>query len=117
MAKKSKEPSESGSVPHASREDLQAFLRDVAKVQKSFTHDYVVVRQQALRAYLNKHYDRKTLQGFMLRAYGDAFKSPSQKLGTAKAPSGDRPRTGTKKPAGGERTRRPGYKKSRRRPR
>jgi hypothetical protein len=110
--KEPKEPSESVPVPQASRKDLQDFLSDVKKAQERIKDDDVLVRQQALRAYLNEHYDPKTLQGFMLRAYGDALKSPSQKLGTAKAPSGDRPRTRTRKT--GRRGKAHARKKSRR---
>jgi hypothetical protein len=100
MAKQPKEPEqplESDSVPQASRKDFQDFLNGVKKAQEKIKDDDVLVRQQALRAYLNEHYDPKTLGSFLLRAYGDALKSPSQKLGTAKAPSGDRTRTRTKK--------------------
>src|SRR5215813_11744517 len=100
MAKKPREPeepTESVSVSPASRKNLQDFLSDVKKAQDKIKDDDVLVRQQALRAYLAEHYDRKTLQGLLLRAYGDALKSPSQKLGTAKAPSGDRSRTGAGK--------------------
>src|SRR5215471_8478917 len=96
MAKKPgkpEEPTESNSVQPASRKDLQDFLSDVKKAQDKIKDDDVLVRQQALRAYLAEHYDRKTLQGLLLRSYGDALKSPSQKLGTAKAPT--RTRTGT----------------------
>lgn len=89
---------------------MQDFLSDVKEAQDKIKDDDVLVRQQALRAYLAEHYDRKTLQGLLLRAYGDALKSPSQKLGTAKAPSGDRTRT--RKAERGGKTRR---KKSRRR--
>jgi hypothetical protein len=110
MAKKPrepKEPIESNSVPQASREALQDFLSDVKEAQDKIKDDDVLVRQQALRAHLAE-YDRKTLQGLLLRAYGDALKSPSQKLGTAKAPT--RTRTGAAERGG--KTRR---KKSRRR--
>ena len=111
MAKKPREPeepTESVSVSPASRKDLHDFLSDVKKAQDKIKDDDVLVRQQALRAYLAEHYDRKTLQGLLLRSYGDALKSPSQKLGTAKAPT--RIRTGTAERGG--KTRR---KKSRRR--
>jgi hypothetical protein len=110
--KEPKEPTESNSVPHASREALQDFLSDVKEAQDKIKDDDVLVRQQALRAHLAENYDRKTLQSLLLRAYGDALKSPSQKLGTAKAPSGDRPRTRTGTAKRGGKTRR---KKSRRR--
>jgi len=107
MAKQPKEPEEPfkrDSVPQASRKELQDFLSDVKEAQDRNKDDDVLVRQQALRTYLSEHYDRKTLQGFLLRAYGDALKSPSQKLGTAKPPSVDRPRTRTEH---GGKTRRP----------
>jgi hypothetical protein len=110
--KEPKEPTESSSVPQASRKELNDFFSDVKKAQDRNRDDDVLVRQQALRAYLAEHYDRKTLQGLLLRAYGDALKSPSQKLGTAKAPSGDRQRTRTER---GGKTRRRARKKSRRR--
>ena len=110
MAKQPKEPTESNSVPQASRKELDDFFSDVKKAQDRSKDDDVLVRQQALRAYLAEHYDRKALQGLLLRAYGDALKSPSQKLGNAKAPSGDRTRT--RKAERGGKTRR---KKSRRR--
>jgi len=111
MAKKPREPeepAESHSVSPANRKNLQDFLSDVKKAQDKIKDDDVLVRQQALRAYLAEHYDRKTLQGLLLRSYGDALKSPSQKLGTAKAPTPTR--TGTAERGG--KTRR---KKSRRR--
>ena len=113
MAKQPKEPFKRDSVPQASRKELQDFLSDVKEAQDRNKDDDVLVRQQALRTYLSEHYDRKTLQGFLLRAYGDALKSPSQKLGTAKAPSGDRTRT--RKAERGGKTRRRTRKKSRRR--
>jgi hypothetical protein len=111
MAKKPREPeepTESVSVSPASRKNLHDFLSNVKKAQDRNKDDDVLVRQQALRAYLAEHYDRKTLQALLLRAYGDALKSPSQKLGTAKAPKPTR--TGTAERGG--KTRR---KKSRRR--
>src|SRR5690242_10494776 len=95
MAKQPKEPFERDSVPQVSRKDFQDFLSGVKETLDRNKDDNVLVRQQALRTYLSEHYDRQTLQGFLLRAYGDALKSPSQKLGTAKAPSGDRPPTRT----------------------
>jgi hypothetical protein len=107
MAKQPKEPEEpfeSDSVPQASREDFQDFLSRVKKAQESIKDDDVLVRQQALRAYLGEHYDAKTLGSFLLRAYGDALKSPSQKLGTAKAPPDERPRTRTRKAERGGKT-------------
>ena len=116
MAKKPREPeepTESNSVQAASRKDLHDFLSDVKEAQDKIKDDDVLVRQQALRAHLAENYDRKTLQGLLLRAYGDALKSPSQKLGTAKAPSGDRTRT--RKAERGRKTRRRARKKSRRR--
>ena len=106
--KEPQEPTESNSVPQVSRKELNDFFSDVKKAQDRNKDDDVLVRQQALRAYLAEHYDRKTLQGLLLRSYGDALKSPSQKLGTAKAPT--RTRTGTAERGG--KTRR---KKSRRR--
>ena len=115
MAKKPREPeepTESNSVQAASRKDLHDFLSDVKKAQDKIKDDDVLVRKQALRAHLAENYDRKTLQGLLLRAYGDALKSPSQKLGTAKAASGDRQRTRTGTAKRGGKTRR---KKSRRR--
>src|SRR5215470_10865395 len=106
--KEPQEPTESNFVPQASRKELNDFFSDVKKAQDRNKDDDVLVRQQALRAYLAEHYDPKMLQGLLLRAYGDALKSPSQKLGTAKAPT--RTRTGTAERGG--KTRR---KKSRRR--
>lgn len=110
-----KEPSEISSVPQASRKELNDFFSDVKKAQDRNKDTDVLVRQQALRAYLAEHYDRKALQGLLLRAYGDGLKSPSQKLGTAKAPSGDRPGTRTRKAERGGKTGRRAGKKSRRR--
>ena len=114
MAKQPKEPkapTESNSVPHASRKDLQDFLSGVKKAQDRNEDDDVLVRQHALRIYLQEHYDRKMLQSLLLRAYGDALKSPSQKLGTAKAPPGDRLRTLPGKAERGGKTRRRTRKK------
>jgi len=110
-----KEPSEISSVPQASRKELNDFFSDVKRAQDKNKDSDVLVRQQALRAYLAEHYDRKALQGLLLRAYGDALKSPSQKLGTAKAPSGDRPGTRTRKAERGGKTGRRTRKKTRRR--
>ena len=114
MAKQPKEPkapTESNSVPHASRKDLQDFLSGVKKAQDRNEDDDVLVRQHALRIYLQEHYDRKMLQSLLLRAYGDALKSPSQKLGTTKTPSGDRPRTRTRDAERGGKARRRARKK------
>src|SRR5436190_24028738 len=91
--KEPKEPTESNSVPQASRRELNDFFSDVKKAQDRNKDDDVLVRQQALRTYLAEHDDRKTLQSLLLRAYGDALKSTSQTLGTAKATTDDRTRT------------------------
>lgn len=98
----------------ASRERLNAFLEGVAKLQMKIEDEEPVKQQEALRSYLQQ-FDRRELQGLMGRAFADALKSPSQKLGTAKPPSTGVPRAKKTKPAvqSGER---PASKKTRSRP-
>jgi hypothetical protein len=72
----------------ASREQLNAFLNELAAVNKSNEHEDKAQQNEAVRYFLQK-FDRKTREQLIGRAYIDALKSPHQKLGTAKPPSDD----------------------------
>jgi hypothetical protein len=73
----------------ASRDELNAFLEPLTTLKKG---------DEAIRSYLQQ-FSRKELQTLMGRAFADALKSPSQKLGTAKPPSAEQPPAVKKKPA------------------
>ena len=85
----------------ASRDELIAFLEPLAALRDKSA--------EGIRPYILQ-FDRQTLQAFMGRAFADALKSPSQKLGTAKPPSAEAPpatkrRTATRKPRDPRRSR------------
>jgi len=96
MAKKSKSLADSARPPLASRSKLNRFLAGVAKLRERVKHLEPVQQHQALRTYLQENTSRRQREQLFGRAFADALKSPSQKLGTAKAPSGGRAR-GSKK--------------------
>jgi len=73
----------------ASRDELNAFLEPLTTLKKG---------DEAIRSYLQQ-FNPKELQMLMSRAFADALKSPSQKLGTAKPPSAEPPPAVKKKPA------------------
>jgi hypothetical protein len=79
----------------ASREELNFFLGKLSAFKKKVEKEDKTRQQELLRVYLQQ-FDRSKLQELMGRAFADAMKSPSQKLGTAKPPSGARPFEGRK---------------------
>ena len=87
MARKSKTAPDSGHPPLATRRELNAFLAGVAKVRESVKDLTPVEQAEALRAYVQKNASRAEQRRLFGRAFADALKSPSQKLGTAKAPA------------------------------
>jgi hypothetical protein len=76
----------------ATRRELNAFLAGVAKVRESVKDLTPVEQEEALRAYVHKNASRAKQRRLFGRAFADALKSPSQKLGTAKAPAEPRGR-------------------------
>jgi len=80
----------------ASREELNFFLDKLSAFKKKVEKEDKARQQELLRVYLQQ-FDRSKLQELMGRAFADAMKSPSQKLGIAKPPSaGARPGEGKK---------------------
>lgn len=95
----------------ASREELNSFLERLSAFKKKVEDKDKAKQQELIRVYLQQ-FDRSKLQELMGRAFADAMKSPSQKLGTAKPPSaGTRPAEG--KP-GAKRKKRPNKNRPRR---
>ena len=87
MARQSKSSS-AGSHPQlASRRELNEFLEGIAKLRERVQDLAPAEQERALRAYILKNASREEQQRLFGRAFADALKSPSQKLGTAKAPS------------------------------
>ena len=82
----------------ASREELNSFLDKLEAFKKKTKHEDKARQQEAIRSYLQQ-FERSDLQGLMGRAFADAMKSPSQKLGTAKPPSAEAQPGGGGKPA------------------
>jgi len=78
----------------ASRDELNAFLDRLAILKKDIEDD--TKQREAIRSYLQQ-FDRQKLERLMGRAFADALKSPSQKLGTAKPPSSEKRKPATKK--------------------
>jgi hypothetical protein len=88
MAKRQSRPSSNPERKKiASRRELNAFLGKLAKLQPPVDDDEETDRQDAIRSSLQQ-IDRQTFQSLIARAYADALKSPGQKLGTARPPSG-----------------------------
>jgi anti-sigma factor RsiW len=87
----------------ASRNELNAFLDQLTTLKESSRHEEAINQREAVRTYLQR-FDRQQLQRLIGRAFADALKSPSQKLGTAKPPSaspaaqGKRATKGKKRP-------------------
>jgi hypothetical protein len=84
---RSKTPPDSGQPPLAGRSELNAFLAGVAKLRERVKDLQTAEQEQALRTYVQKNASRAKQQRLFGRAFADALKSPSQKLGTAKAPA------------------------------
>jgi len=83
----------------ASREELNSFLGRLEAFKKKAMHEDKAKQQEVIRSYLQQ-FDRSYLRGLMGRAFADAMKSPSQKLGTAKPPSAEvQPGEGRKRAA------------------
>jgi hypothetical protein len=72
----------------ASREELNSFLDGLEAFKKKARNEDKAKQQEGIRSYLQQ-FERSYLQGLMGRAFADAMKSPSQKLGTAKPPSAE----------------------------
>jgi hypothetical protein len=99
----------------ASREELNRFLAKLAKLQPRDKEEEEEEREQAIRSSLGR-IKRRELQRLMGRAFADALKSPSQKLGTAKPPlDGRAPTKKTEPEAEGKKRRGSAKKQSRRR--
>ena len=96
----------------ASREELNSFLGKLSAFKKKVEDKDKAKQQELIRGFLQQ-FDRSKLQELMGRAFADAMKSPSQKLGTAKPPSaGTRP--GEERKPGAKRKRRPNKGRPRR---
>jgi hypothetical protein len=84
MARHSKSTPERGPSALASRRELNEFLEGIKELRERVPLED---QDQALRAYILKNATREQQQRLFGRAFVDALKSPSQKLGTAKAPA------------------------------
>jgi hypothetical protein len=93
----------------ASRDELNTFLTKLAKVKTKVEDEDETGRHEAIRSCLQQT-DRQQLQRLVGRAFADALKSPSQKLGTAKPPSSQAARAKKVKPAAESKKRRPSNK-------
>src|SRR5215813_3371559 len=83
----------------ASREELNLFLGKLSAFKKRVEDEDKAKQQELIRGFLQQ-FDRSKLQELMGRAFTDAMKSPSQKLGTAKPPSAEvQPGEGRKRAA------------------
>jgi hypothetical protein len=87
MARQSKSSPASGRPPLASRRELNEFLEGIEKLRERVQDLAPAEQEQALRAYVLKNASREQQQRLFGRAFADALKSPTQKLGTAKAPA------------------------------
>lgn len=94
----------------ATRDELNAFFARLGSLKKVINHEEGIKQREAIRSYL-RQFDRQELQRLMGRAFADALKSPSQKLGTARPPS-DAPHANKKQPAA-NRNERPNKKRRR----
>ena len=95
----------------ASREELNSFLNRLEAFKKKAKPEDAARQQEVIRSFL-RQFARSDLQGLMGRAFADAMKSPSQKLGTAKPPSAKAQPGEGGKPAA-KRKRRPNKKRRR----
>jgi hypothetical protein len=88
MAKSKSASPTARSTKLADREELQKFLSGLEEVRKEHADDPKIEQDQATLSYFAK-FKRTKLKQLMGRAFVDALKSPSQKLGTApkKAPT------------------------------
>jgi hypothetical protein len=80
-------PSDSGQPRLASRRELNRFLAGVARQRESVKHLPLAEQERELRAYVQRDTSLEKQRQLVARAFADALKSPSQKLGTAKAPA------------------------------
>jgi hypothetical protein len=113
MTREPKTPRDSDHPQLATRRELNAFLEGVAKVRESVKDFTPVEQEEALRAYVQKNANRANQRSLFGRAFADALKSPSQKLGTAKAPDEPGGRDGVR--GKGRSKQRPGGRKTSRR--
>ncbi len=81
----------------ATREELNAFFTHLSTLKKDIKHEEDIKQREAIRSYLQQ-VGRQELQRLIGRAFADALKSPSQKLGTARPPS-EAPHAGKEQPA------------------
>jgi hypothetical protein len=95
MAKKHRSSSEGTHSPLASRRELDRFLDGLAKVRERVKDRDE--QQEAMRRYVQENTNREERERLAGRAFADAFKSPSQKLGTAKPSSSTRARRSEKR--------------------
>ncbi len=100
MAKSSLTRNQDRKLPQiATRDELNRFLDRVTTLKKGLTHVEATAQREAIRSYL-QGIGREQLQRLMGRAFADALKSPSQKLGTAKLPgSAQKPSRKAPKPS------------------
>src|SRR5215813_383417 len=83
----------------ASREELNSFFAKLEAFKKKAKDKDKARQQEIIRSFLQQ-FERSDLQRLMGRAFADAMKSPSQKLGTAKPPSAEvQPGEGRKRAA------------------
>ena len=75
----------------ASRQELQEFLSGLAGARKATAKSTKLEQDQATLRYLAR-FKRSKLNELMGRAFVDALKSPSQKLGTAPTKTPTRPK-------------------------
>jgi hypothetical protein len=105
-----KQNPEMGRPNMATRNELNAFLAQLGTLKKDVKNEEDIKQREVIRSYLQQ-FDRQELQRLMGRAFADALKSPSQKLGTAKPPS-EAPRPRKKQPTA-KRNKRPNKKRRR----
>ena len=87
VARMPETPSDSGQPRLASRRELNRFLAGVARQRESVKHLPLAEQERELRAYVQRDTSLEKQRQLVARAFADALKSPSQKLGTAKAPA------------------------------
>jgi hypothetical protein len=97
-----KAPGRQGTSPErpeiASRSELNTLLAKLARRHPIVEGEDETERYAAIRSSLEK-IDQQKLQALARRAFTDIWKSPGQKLGTARPPSGDKPPAPRAKPA------------------
>jgi hypothetical protein len=82
----SKRSSATERPPVATRGELNKFLDELVALKERVKQKGVTRQREVVRTYL-QGFGRQKLQRLLGRAFADALKSPSQKLGAAKPPS------------------------------